>query len=920
MALSPIELLELESGEDIDWRFLAERDISSRGDVDRVLGQVKYRERGLSLRSETSLASLVNFHDHRTRNPQFHLHFRFLSNAKCIQERGHIHPSGLKGIELWTSLDAFTDPVERADRLSFLRNVLLAPSEPASIDRKKLVDFRSFVRKGSNEEFLDFIRSFRWMKSSSDIESALAFAQQAICKRPELHGFEQSDTFCLQALLQYVLMALSQPGTKELRPETCVDVINASLKQAAETVAHGLASARERILQGADMLVGQTRQLDKIISVLSAQTATSELAMQGIPGSPMVISGTIVPILEPPSLVSPTAPRPDLCSKIAPYRESKNAIALVGDVACGKSQFALLTTAGINKITWLSLRVNEGIDPSALLDIAFQKCIEGPYEPESLSRALVVDDLEIGLKLRKFVDQLPLVARALRTQSIFFGLCGTRRLPSGLQNQFTTIPIGGYQDDDIQALLEAKGAPPRLNNDRFRALVSSVTGAHPLLVGSLLQFLDDDGISALFNRSFANGIREEMQARLLAQEQPGAKELLYRASLATRPITQDQALSLAEIPLAISNRNEELTILLDTWLQRSGTDRVLVSPLVANLGEKNLPSAVRRQVLDRLAGWILKSKELTQADAILCISYLMSSGKAGAAGIILVQGLQATLPVAEKLKDTSLLRVWRQMPLPAEMDCELQIVIRGYQVAIGGLLNESVDYEFNDLLALADQTSGDFGHLSLGACSAIAIYLAKKAPMLALRSATVALEHDAQLSREKREELGTNFGVSGILWLIGAGRNTREEIREWLTYLQRIPNVRREAFLDSDIANQSAWIVFQRLWLEEQKVPLPDRDWTSLMAFLEEGEGFAARTAIPLLEASAFRAQQSIPIVHLKQAEDGDKRARKRVKDLLKAGPEDFLISAGTALWLTDAERWDLPRPDHPPGCGAIAR
>ncbi len=132
------------------------------------------------------------------------------------------------------------------------------------------------------------------------------------------------------------------------------------------------------------MLVGQSRRFDKIISVLSAQTATSELAMHGIPGSPMVISGTIVPILEPPSLVSPTAPRADLCSKIAPYRESKNAIALVGDVACGKSQLALLATAGINKITWLSLRVNEGIDPSALLDIAFQKCLEGPSEPETL--------------------------------------------------------------------------------------------------------------------------------------------------------------------------------------------------------------------------------------------------------------------------------------------------------------------------------------------------------------------------------------------------------------------------------------------------------------------------------------------------------------------------------------------------------
>jgi hypothetical protein len=250
-----------------------------------------------------------------------------------------------------------------------------------------------------------------------------------------------------------VLLILSQPGTKELRPETCADVINDSLKEAAETVAQGLSSAREQVSHSADLLVGQTQELSKIISALSTQAATVQVAGQSIPSSPMVILGTIAPMLEPPSLVTPTAPRSDLCSKIASYRETKNAVALVGDIACGKSQLALLAVAGIDKITWLAFRANEGIDPSALLDTAFQKCLEGSSEPESPSRALVIDDLEIGLKSRKFVDRLSLVARALRTQRVFLSVCSTRRLPSALQDQFATISIEGYRDDDIQALL-----------------------------------------------------------------------------------------------------------------------------------------------------------------------------------------------------------------------------------------------------------------------------------------------------------------------------------------------------------------------------------------------------------------------------------------------------------------------------------
>lgn len=113
----------------------------------------------------------------------------------------------------------------------------------------------------------------------------------------------------------------------------------------------------------------------------------------------------------------------------------------------------------------------------------------------------------------------------------------------------------------------------------------------------------------------------------------------------------------------------------------------------------------------------------------------MAAGKARAAGIILVQGLQAMLRAVEKLKDTSLLRAWRDLPLPEAMGYEIRIVIRGYQIAIAGLLGESVDYEFNDLLTLAKEASGDFGHLSVfGACSSIAINLGRKAPSLSLRA------------------------------------------------------------------------------------------------------------------------------------------------------------------------------------------
>src|ERR1019366_1397871 len=137
-------------------------------------------------------------------------------------------------------------------------------------------------------EFLDFVGSFTWMKMSSDLESAFASAERAISARKELQGFEQAAPLCLQALLQHVLLVLSQPGTKQLRPETCTELLQSSQQQATEAVAQGLASAREQIVKGTAALANNTQQLGDIVTKLSVQAAAVELAINGFSSSPAV--------------------------------------------------------------------------------------------------------------------------------------------------------------------------------------------------------------------------------------------------------------------------------------------------------------------------------------------------------------------------------------------------------------------------------------------------------------------------------------------------------------------------------------------------------------------------------------------------------------------------------------------------------
>ena len=92
-----------------------------------------------------------------------------------------------------------------------------------------------------------------------------------------------------------MLLVLSQPGTKQLRPETCTELLLNSQQQATEAVAQGLASAREQIVEGAAALTNNTQQLGDIVSKLSVQAAAAELAISGISFYPGAIPAQIFP-------------------------------------------------------------------------------------------------------------------------------------------------------------------------------------------------------------------------------------------------------------------------------------------------------------------------------------------------------------------------------------------------------------------------------------------------------------------------------------------------------------------------------------------------------------------------------------------------------------------------------------------------
>src|ERR1700722_11892750 len=100
--LQPGEELHLECGEDIDHvqNTLADEEAG----LARLLGQVKYRGRAVSLRSVDVVRAISSFFHHRQANEGKKLRFRFLTNARIGRETNSALPDGRAGVEVWEEI------------------------------------------------------------------------------------------------------------------------------------------------------------------------------------------------------------------------------------------------------------------------------------------------------------------------------------------------------------------------------------------------------------------------------------------------------------------------------------------------------------------------------------------------------------------------------------------------------------------------------------------------------------------------------------------------------------------------------------------------------------------------------------------------------------------------------------------------
>lgn len=215
LRLADQEELELERGEDID---RVARDLGAGPSVnwDRLMEQVKLRERPLTLRSESVRSALANFFEHRLLNRNLSLRFRFTTNARPGREQKNMIPGGLTGIDAWQKLHAGEVGGDgAAAAIGAMRELLLRKKKPEGITSVSWGTWQAFVRSASEDDILGFIRQVEIATGEANPESLGPHIQQLLLEEAYVED-EAAANRLYPVLFVAVLKLLSERGRKVL--------------------------------------------------------------------------------------------------------------------------------------------------------------------------------------------------------------------------------------------------------------------------------------------------------------------------------------------------------------------------------------------------------------------------------------------------------------------------------------------------------------------------------------------------------------------------------------------------------------------------------------------------------------------------------------------------------------------------------
>lgn len=604
-------------------------------------------------------------------------------------------------------------------------------------------------------------------------------------------------------------------------------------------------------------------------------------------------------ILDIPGLPERTSKRKLLIEKLLQYLKTYNWLSIQGDKASGKSCLALLLEKhfkGRNK--WVSFRdINgEKVDdhfnkvcfllfreqiPSQGVDNFFNNCMS-KYPKNSI---FIFDDLPDLSQNCTLMQKLISFSKASRQNEIKIISTGFCILPENFKNVigpsnlkvFDNTPFG---QEEVIELLEIFNAPPV--EMKFINLILAITKGNPVLIQAVTSYLESKScnfdlglIDEIVKKKFAVNELKEFLTIFSRTVDEDTRELIYRLDLILHDFTDSEIKLVSEVTPQIKNSFEKFNTITNIWVRNVG-EKFSISPLIKDIGKKNLPEETIEKVNASLAKDRLKKGELNQYDSVDIISYFFGAKEYDLAASIFLQAINSLIDVCDQnIDDAGLSIMWSNLRLPKEITLNLRLGIRASQLRLFEKTGQDNSFILKDLEALLNHVTDKEKLSVLWVVSSLALvhiqtnlntfcgYLIKA---LNIGDIHAGLPVDLDMGNNLNIEFVHEF-IFNSMFLAQRHIKTHKDIFEWLKIIEKIPPESTKYLLESKRFVDGFNLLCNRVWRQELDKPKRNQNWEEILNILREIGKKALVLNLEVLWCSSVREQVTVLGEHIGASE-----------------------------------------------------
>lgn len=863
------QVLELERGEDID---LVQAVINSpEVEQQRLLGQIKHRDKNITLRSSEAIEALASFYEHTNANPNIDLKLRFITNAQIGKEKLSPIPQKTPALIAWELLrSGQIEGDTLSSYLTGIHKIIMSVPKPEGLNGDTWNLWRDFIIKIDENQLHFFIRKVEWSTGNTPADDCSKKIKLELINRGYTTSQDEAEII-YQRLFLYIFKLLSTDGLKRLTINQLTTQINLpTLSQSDRTILERLKivfiELRERVEALESIVQKQQAQVQHLARQVGFNASINYSIYQPFVG-------------DIPPLVDHVINRKDIVSKYLGFMDKGTWVALFGDLGCGKTQLAILIAKFLGTCkAWIRLR---GLNPTEVcyrLDTALYTLskieVTANWRDWLLQIStilgkgalIVLDDLPRTIGGDILNERLVVLAETCAAYNIKILSTSPNELHMDvkhfLNDQLLLCEeIPRLNDSEIRQLFEVFGAPDAFLTEKLLTFSFSLTKGHPSLVTAMARYLSscnwkitEKELDGLIKGKFANELNLNTHAMLMATvNDPESRMLLYRLNLIGSSFTFEDVRQVSRVNPSISLPLEKINNSIGLWIQRDNNTTFLTSPLLSHLGSGDLSEETKRGTHAIVGAGIIRKQVLDPLDTIRAISHFCSAEDYNKAGIILFMALKTLYENNINVDGWGITNIWFNMPLPEQMNLDTRLLLRSIQIIVCERLGRNVNSLLENLDNLIEQVSEEN---TLGIMGTI-FYAGMLRAEADLKAANRYFLKAMSIFENK--ELESTFGfptpIESFIWVNIIGIKSSDDLKEWIATFEKLSPTQQKTSLECDIAEDGCINVCDKIWLLEVRKPKNIRDWDNVLSALSGLIEFSNKHGLELLWACAIRAR-----------------------------------------------------------------